>query len=59
MHKKKTSNHHLKSERKPLLSDTVTIRFGTPAEREAFRREYPAVKLPDGSVVGSFVSRVL
>ena len=63
MHKKETSNHHLKRERKPLLSDTVPIRFGTPAEREAFRREFPAVKLPDGSVVGSvvgsFVSRVL
>ena len=41
------------------MSATVTIRFGTPAEREAFRREYPAVKLHDGSVVGSFVSRVL
>ncbi len=53
------SKHHLKSERKPLLSDTVTICFGRRAEREAFRCEYPAVKLPDGSVVGSFVSRVL
>ncbi len=32
------------------MSDTVTIRFGTSAEREALWREYPAVKnvLRDG-----------
>ena len=41
------------------MSDPVTIRFGTPAEREALWREYPAVKMPDGSFASSFVSRVL
>ena len=32
------------------MSDTITIRFGTPAEREALCREYPAIKnvLRDG-----------